>query len=50
MKLLFLPKYKPKIVRIFALLSVAQYRVEILTIFVSYFGRYNDFINLVEFS
>ena len=40
MKLSFLPKYEPKIVRI----SI-QYRAEILTIFGSYFGRNHDFIN-----
>ena len=45
MKSSFLPKYEPKIVRISALYSVAQYRAEILTIFGSYFGRNDDFIN-----
>ena len=33
----FLPKYEPKIVK--------HYRAEILTIFGSYFGRNDDFIN-----
>ena len=41
----FLPKYEPKIVRIFLPCSVAQYRAEILTIFGSYFKRNNDLIN-----
>ena len=45
MKSSFLPKYEQKIVRISALLSVVQYRAEILTIFRSYFGRNDDFIN-----
>ena len=45
MKSSFLPKYERKIVRISARLSVAQYRVEILTIFHSYFGRNNKFLN-----
>ena len=45
MKSSFLPIYEPKIVRISALLSVAQFRAEILTIFRSYFGRNDDFIN-----
>ena len=40
----FLPKYEPKIVR-FLPCSVAQYRAEILTIFGSYFGRNDDFLN-----
>ena len=35
----FLPKYEPKIV------TVPHYRAEILTIFCSYFGRNDDFIN-----
>ena len=43
MKSSFLPKYEPKFVRISAL--EAQYRAEILTIFGSYFGRNDDFIN-----
>jgi hypothetical protein len=45
MKSSLLPKYKPKIVRISALQVVWQYRAEILTIFGSYFGRNDDFIN-----
>ena len=45
MKSSFLPKYERKIVRISALLSMAQYRAEILTIFGSYFGRNDDFKN-----
>jgi hypothetical protein len=44
MKSSFLPKYEPKILRILPC-SVAQYRTEILTIFASYFGRYDDFID-----
>ena len=46
MKSSFLPKYEQKIVKISALCSEALYRAEILTIFRSYFGRNNDFINL----
>ena len=42
MKLSFLPKYEPKIVRISAW---AQYRAEIFTMFGSYFGRNDNFIN-----
>ena len=47
MKSSFLPKYEPKIVRIFALYcgTVSTYRVKILTIFGSYFGTNDDFIN-----
>ena len=45
MKSSFLPKYERKITRISALCSEAHYRAEILTIFCSYFGRNNDFIN-----
>ena len=41
MKSSFLPKYEPNIVRISALFYLA----EILTIFGSYFGRNDDFIN-----
>ena len=44
MKLSFLPKYEPNIVRI-AALYVPHHRAEILTIFGSYFGRNDDFIN-----
>ena len=45
MKSSFLPKYEQKIVKISALCSEAHYRAEILTIFRSYFGRNDDFIN-----
>ena len=46
MKSSFLPKYEPKIVRnCYRACSVAHYSEEILTIFGSYFGRNNDFIN-----
>ena len=45
MKSSLLPKYEPKIVRISALLNVAQYRAEILTILGSYFGRKDAFKN-----
>ena len=42
----FLPKYEPNIVMISALhCIVPHYRAEILTIFGSYFGRNDDFIN-----
>ena len=44
MKSSFFPKYEPKIVRISAR-SMAHYRAEILTIFDSYFGRNDDFID-----
>jgi hypothetical protein len=44
MKSSFLPKYEPNIVKISAL-YLPHYRVQILTIFVSYFGRNDDFIN-----
>ena len=42
-----LPKYEPKIVFVIAFLpcSVVQYRAEILTMFGSYFGRNDNFIN-----
>ena len=40
----FLPKYEPKILRISSLYC-ATLRPEILTIFGSYFGRNDDFIN-----
>ena len=40
MKSSFFPKYEPKIVRLSAL-----YRAEILTVFGSYFGKNDDFIN-----
>ena len=39
MKSSFLPKYEPKTG------TVPHYKAEILTIFGSYFGRNNDFIN-----
>ena len=45
MKSSFLPKYEPNIWRISALYCVPHYRAEILTIFGSYFGRNDDFIN-----
>ena len=45
MKSSFFPKYERNIVRISALLSVAQYRAEKLTIIGSYFRRNDDFIN-----
>ena len=46
MKSLFLPKYERNIVKISALYcTVPHYRAEILTIFCSYFGRNDDFIN-----
>ena len=44
----FLPKYEPKSKSCkdgFLPCSVAQYKVEILTIFGSYFGRNDDFMN-----
>jgi hypothetical protein len=44
MKSSFLSKYEPNIVRISAL-TVPHYRAEIFTIFGSYFGRNDDFIN-----
>ena len=44
MKSSFFPKYEPNIVRI-SVCTVPNYRVEILTIFGSYFGRNDDFIN-----
>ena len=44
MKTSFLPKHEPNIVKISAL-YLPHYRVEILTIFVSYCGRNDDFIN-----
>ena len=44
MKSSFLPKHEPNIVKISAL-YLPHYRVEILTIFVSYCGRNDDFIN-----
>ena len=46
MKSSFLPKYEPNIVRLSALYcATLHYRAEILTIFGSYFGRNDDFIN-----
>ena len=46
MKSSFLPKYEPNIVRISALnCATLYYRGEILSIFGSYFGRNDDFVN-----
>ena len=45
MKSSFLPKYEPNIVRISALCTVPHYRAEIHTIFGSYCGRNDNFIN-----
>ena len=44
MKSSFLPKYELKLYGILAC-NVAQYREEILTIFGSYFGKNDHFIN-----
>ena len=45
MKSTFLPKYEANIVRISTLYCATLNRAEILTIFLSYFGRNDDFIN-----
>ena len=45
MKSSFLPKCEQNNVRIYALYCATLYRVEVLTIFCSYFGKNDDFIN-----